>query len=200
MRILCLPYCVRLCCWECLTTGVRPVLRCVILSMNYVEGFLLSLLGCSVDYQRDDVVSMKLKYILNFVDFTGFYMTQNVSWSTMWRGFAFHPWEVLSPRQRLYIWIWPYHKLCKYLNIHNRQGTDKHYRHRSRPKMVNTFMQCTQNTCNDYQKGLDTRTDRVTDHRSYMTLTARFTPNRFPDSCSKELYQFWCVLDRASSW
>jgi len=58
---------------------VRPVLRCVILSMNYVEGFLLSLLGCSVDYQRDDVVSMKLKYILNFVDFTGFYMTQNVS-------------------------------------------------------------------------------------------------------------------------
>ena len=54
------------------TTGVRPVLCCVMLAVNYVERFLLSLLDSSADYQRSDVLSMKLKYILNFVDFRGF--------------------------------------------------------------------------------------------------------------------------------
>jgi hypothetical protein len=47
----------------------------------------------------------------------------------------------------------------------------------------------TQDTLHDLQEGLDTMTCRVTDHRSYMTLIGHFIPSRFPNSCSKEIYQ-----------
>ena len=36
-------YCVRLCCWECPTRGVRPVLCCVILVMNKFIIYILIL-------------------------------------------------------------------------------------------------------------------------------------------------------------